>query len=113
MNDISKILIERGKQHGDYANVSRIAQSIKEVYRSAPNWEKLPDAQKEALELIATKQARILSGDSGLRDHWEDIGGYAELGSQYGKSNSNVTFDLRKAMARDGLNAMPQVEKAS
>jgi len=111
MNDINKILAERGKQHGDYANVSRIAQSIKEVYRSAPNWEKLPDAQKEALELIATKQARILSGDNGLRDHWEDIGGYAELGSQYGKSNSNVTFDLRKAMGNPVT--LPHVEKAS
>ena len=98
MSDVNKMLIERGKQHGDYADVSRIAQSIKEVYRTAPNWEKLPDAQKEALELIATKQARILSGDNGLRDHWEDIGGYAELGSQYGKSNSNVTADLKLAL---------------
>jgi hypothetical protein len=98
--DIEKLLSEREKQHGDYKDVSRISQSLKEVFRSGPNWEKLPDMQKESLELIASKIARILSGDSGVRDHWDDIGGYAGLGSRYGSSPTNVSFDLRKAIEK-------------
>jgi hypothetical protein len=100
MADIEKLLSEREKQHGDYKDVSRISQSLKEVFRSGPNWEKLPDMQKESLELIASKIARILSGDSGVRDHWDDIGGYAGLGSRYGSSPTNVSFDLRKAIEK-------------
>lgn len=105
MADVEKLLNEREKQHGDYKDVSRISQSLKEVFRSGPNWEKLPDMQKESFEMIASKLARILSGDSGVRDHWDDLGGYAALGSRYGASLTNVTFDLRKAIA--------PIEKAS
>lgn len=111
MADIEKLLTEREKQHGDYKDVSRISQSLKEVFRSGPNWEKLPDMQKESLELIASKIARILSGDSGVRDHWDDIGGYAGLGSRYGSSPTNVSFDLRKAMGASAT--LPHVDKAS
>jgi len=105
MADIEKLLTEREKQHGDYKDVSRISQSLKEVFRSGPNWEKIPDSQKESFEMIASKLARILSGDSGVRDHWDDLCGYATLGSRYGSSPVNVAFDLRKAMA--------PIEKAS
>jgi len=105
MADIEKLLTEREKQHGDYKDVSRISQSLKEVFRTGPNWAKLPDAQKESFEMIASKLARALSGDSGLRDHWDDIGGYASLCSKYASSPINVAFDLRKAMT--------PIEKAS
>lgn len=111
MADIEKLLNEREKQHGDYKDVSRISQSLKEVFRSGPNWEKLPDMQKESLEMAASKLARILSGDSGLRDHWDDLGGYAGLGARYGASTANVTFDLRSAIAARGT--QPANEKAS
>jgi hypothetical protein len=111
MADIEKLLNEREKQHGDYKDVSRISQSLKEVFRSGPNWEKLPDAHKESFEMIASKLARALSGDSGLRDHWDDIAGYAGLGARYGVSNSNVSFDLRKAIGNPVT--LPHVEKAS
>jgi len=112
MTDIGKLLADKQKQHGDYGNVSRISQSIKEVLKGGPNWEKLSDAHKEALEMMAVKMARIVSGDSGLRDHWEDIGGYAELGSKYGSSPTNVTFDLRRAMGTQSIQ-LPHVDKAS
>jgi hypothetical protein len=111
MADIEKLLNEKEKQHGDYKDVSRISQSLKEVFRSGPNWSKLPDAHKEALEMLAVKTARILTGDSGLRDHWDDIGGYAGLGARYGASPTNVSFDLRKAMGAPV--SLPHVDKAS
>ena len=35
----------------------------------------------EALEMIAHKIARILSGDADYADNWVDIAGYAQLGN--------------------------------
>ena len=37
-----------------------------------------PD-QREALEMIAHKIARILNGDPDYADSWHDIAGYAQL----------------------------------
>lgn len=111
MADIEKLLNEKEKQHGDYKEVSRISQSLKEVLRSGSNWAKLSDAHKDALEMISVKLARVMTGDSGLRDHWDDIGGYAGLGARYGSSPTNVSFDLRKAL--NGNPPMPHVDKAS
>ena len=39
---------------------------------------KLPD-QREALEMIQHKVARILNGDPTYTDNWIDIAGYATL----------------------------------
>ena len=41
--------------------------------------EVIPVYQKEALEMIASKIARALSGDSNHLDNWVDIAGYAQL----------------------------------
>ena len=32
--------------------------------------------------MIALKLSRILSGQSNFKDHWDDIAGYAKLGSE-------------------------------
>jgi len=39
----------------------------------------LNDVQKEALEMILHKVARIVSGNPNHADHWHDIGGYSKL----------------------------------
>jgi len=36
--------------------------------------------QREALDQIAAKIARILCGDANYADHWHDIASYAQLG---------------------------------
>ena len=46
---------------------------------SSKGWPKLRSAQRESLEVIATKIGRILGGDPTHKDHWDDIAGYAEL----------------------------------
>lgn len=46
---------------------------------SCPGWHELSCDQKEALETIATKIARILNGDPDYIDNWVDIAGYAML----------------------------------
>ena len=97
--EMSSLLNTREKTHGNYRENANISQAIKDVLRSGKNWERLHDGQKEALEMISVKLARLLSGDKDFRDHWDDIEGYAKLGGQAGPTNlPTVTLDLTKAM---------------
>lgn len=78
ITDRDPVLVEREKTHGNFRNVGAIAQAIKCIY-SNPY---LPYTQAEALDMIATKIARILCGDPKTKDHWIDIAGYAKLGAE-------------------------------
>ena len=73
------ILEQRGRTHGDFADVSRIAQTIKAALRSSPQWERMKPEQKEALERVATKLARCVCGDLTEPDHVFDVTGYCRL----------------------------------
>jgi len=81
MNDIKNVLDEREETHGDFGQVSDIAQSLKHEMRGRgyPGYGKLTSWQCEALDMIASKIARILSGNASEPDHWLDIEGYARL----------------------------------
>lgn len=76
---IDSTLVERGKRYGKFADHACYTQALKSVYRTSPNWNKLEPDQKEALEMIAHKIGRMLSGDPNYRDNWHDIVGYAKL----------------------------------
>lgn len=76
---IEATLSERGARYGDFTDHARICQSIKATMFETPGWSRLSDVQKQALEVIADKQARILSGDPNYADNWHDIQGYAKL----------------------------------
>ena len=76
---MSDILNERQKTHGDYYDTAAYAQQLKEVLRQGKNWTLLDDAQRETLEMAATKIGRILSGNPHEVDHWVDIAGYFQL----------------------------------
>ena len=65
--------------HGEFTDDAAASQSIKAAIRAGRNWQGLSDIQMEALKLIATKIARILSGDPNHPDHWADIEGQARL----------------------------------
>ena len=73
------LLNERSKTHGSFQQTARIAQAIKDVMRSAPNWETASAVRRECWEMIATKLARQLSGDPEHPDHADDIEGYDAL----------------------------------
>lgn len=73
------ILNEREKTHGDFPTQSITAQELKHRLRNTPNWPKMPDYMKEALELICTKLARMGHGDFLHQDTPYDISGYATL----------------------------------
>lgn len=74
------LIQERRKQHGSWTDQSRLAHQLKEIMRRGKNWSMLEHHQSEALDMIATKVSRILTGDAAHADHWDDIGGYALLG---------------------------------
>lgn len=76
---IDATLVERGSRYGDFVEHARITQNIKRAMQDSPNWNKLADDQKEALEMLAHKVGRILNGDPNYADSWTDIIGYARL----------------------------------
>lgn len=76
---VDGILDERHKRYGTFAEQALIAQNLKAAMRHSPNWHKLPADMKEALEMNATKMARVLSGDFSYDDSWTDMAGYSQL----------------------------------
>ena len=80
---IEKVLAERGKRYGEFVEHAFITQSIKRAMVNSPNWKRLSDDMKEALEMIAHKMGRILNGDPRYIDSWTDIVGYAKLVEDY------------------------------
>jgi hypothetical protein len=89
---VEQTLAERGKRYGDFTDHARLCQTLKHhmtafsVTTSSGDsvsvrqpWYELSDVQKQALDVIADKIARILSGDPNYADNWHDIQGYAKL----------------------------------
>lgn len=76
-------LAERKNTHGSFQANAEVAQAIKDVMRASPNWASLPDTVKEALDVIALKQSRILTGDWRHLDHYHDGAGYFRLAEQH------------------------------
>lgn len=79
MKQSADLLNERQGTHGAFVENALIAQSLKGTFRTSPGYKVLTPIQREALDLIATKISRVLSGNSGFDDHWQDIQGYAQL----------------------------------
>lgn len=79
MTDIHDTLAERGERYNRFPNNARTAQAIKDQYRETPNWYELDDHMCEALDVIASKIARIINGDPTYKDNWVDIMGYCQL----------------------------------
>lgn len=76
---VKKILAQRQKTHGSFESHAAISQGLKAVMQASPNWNELTDVQREALEMMQHKVARLLNGDYTFLDHVVDIGGYNEL----------------------------------
>jgi hypothetical protein len=76
---VQELLAERQKTHGSFRLNALHGQELREMFRSSEGWIKANARQREALDYIAGKLARILSGQPGHADHWDDIAGYAKL----------------------------------
>lgn len=73
------LLETREHTHGSFEANAIISQSLKSAYRSVPGWARLTEVEREAMDMIAVKFSRILSGKSMEKQHWEDVVGYAKL----------------------------------
>ncbi len=87
MSNIDTLLAERATTHGSFKEHAIVTQELKNVMRSRVGWEKLTHSQREALEMVAHKIGRILSGNPHFEDHWDDCQGYLRL----------VSIELRQA----------------
>jgi len=76
------LLEARQTTHGDFTDNAFHGQLLRKYFRSTTHWEQMPDVHREALDQIAGKLSRILSGQSTFDDHWKDIAGYATLALQ-------------------------------
>jgi hypothetical protein len=76
---VDSTLEERGKRYGKFIGHAAIAQTLKSAMQNTAAWNSLHSDQKEALEMIQHKIARILNGDPDYADSWHDIAGYATL----------------------------------
>ena len=76
------LLQERKKTHGSFAQNAVISQHIKHIYHSMGKYPTESAVHAEALDMIALKLSRILSGQANFKDHWDDIAGYAKLASE-------------------------------
>ena len=86
---VDMILKERGSRYGSFRDNSRISQKLSYILadelceRTSRGQCFLEAYQREALEMIFHKIARIVSGDDpGYADNWDDIAGYAQLGKE-------------------------------
>lgn len=81
MNNISEILEQRAKTHGDFTTNALLSQDLKSTIKYyAENCKtNLSEPQKESLDMICSKIARICVGSNSEIDHWRDIAGYALL----------------------------------
>ena len=78
-NQIDAVLAERERRYGKFEDHAKISQSLKATMRHAnSSWDKMHPDQREALEMIAHKIARILNGDPDYADSWIDVAGYAK-----------------------------------
>ena len=77
---IDDVLKERGSRYGEFKDHAEISQLIKFALFEAHGKElRLSADQRESLEMIAHKLARIVNGDPNYLDSWVDIVGYSQL----------------------------------
>ena len=75
----TELLAERQTTHGSFADNARNGQQLRAFFRRSPHWNDMPEIHREALDMMACKLSRILSGQSSHADHFRDIAGYATL----------------------------------
>lgn len=79
MKKIETTLAEREKTYGDYEDVAKISQFLKQILWDGKQYHNLMSFQLESLDMICNKMARIVNGDPKYKDSWHDIEGYAKL----------------------------------
>ena len=76
---VDETLKDRNGVHGLWSANAEVSERIKKALRGGTYWETMLPSQREALDLIAVKMSRIVTGNPNYSDHWHDIQGYARL----------------------------------
>ena len=76
---LDDMLAGRRGIYGAFEHNAKTSQALKAVMHEQSGWDRLSPDQREALEMIQHKIARILNGDPDYLDSWVDIAGYAQL----------------------------------
>lgn len=78
---VDTIIDARAKEYGSFVQNARLAQELKRAMaeHAAALGKTYTDDQWEALEMIASKISRLMTGNSDHEDSWRDIAGYATL----------------------------------
>jgi len=74
---IEEILVERGTTHGHFPLNASVSQELKAICHH--HGKRLTPSQREALDNVCQKMARILTGNANHVDSWLDISGYTTL----------------------------------
>jgi hypothetical protein len=72
------VIANRQGTHGVFKNNSVYMQNAKDLMRAQPNWSRMDEYQREALDMLQHKIGRILHGDPNFTDHWIDCSGYCD-----------------------------------
>lgn len=112
MTDIDQILTDRGSRYGEFEGHAGVTQTLKRTMRSHPNWKRLSDHHREALEMIQHKIGRILNGDPTYRDnvsmrsiliqktHMRTTTDFLRHGQMHGAENSSESNSCRSGSTR-------------
>lgn len=85
------VLQERSATHGDFEHYAAVAQSLKAALAGGKRWAYMHSAQREALEAVMGKLARIVTGDPDFLDHYRDIIGYTQRAMDYTAKRPQAT----------------------
>ena len=88
--NVNEMLSGREARYGTFEGHARISQALKRAMQDSPNWSKLTDVQKEGLEMIQHKVARMLNGDPSYLDNIVDIVGYSTLVKDVMEANDGI-----------------------
>jgi hypothetical protein len=75
--DVRLVIRSREAAHGDLAVYAAMLRRFLLVARDTPNWTKLGDTHKVAIDEMLRALTGALVGDADLRDHYDAIAGYA------------------------------------
>lgn len=97
--NIENTLYERREKYGDFGDHAYLAQELLDICKGEnltirTSWSKMERYEREALQMIVHKIARIINGDPHYDDNWRDIAGYATLVlKEYGKTSKFEKVD--------------------
>lgn len=77
--ETTDILAARGSVYGPFIDNAACSQELKSVIQAHRKQRPLAPDIQEALDMIAFKISRILTGNPAYVDNWRDIAGYATL----------------------------------